>query len=329
MNHRPWLIKWVFLSFLVLLLGGRLRSELAFFPNSILPGRSVTEHKYQFVQNRNGNRNLALCLPECKDRLIKEVEIFHLQAAAAIWQDRRLVSLMMVFLLLTGYYSLRMYYQRKARAAQLEIAQQLTLEQERLRIARDMHDDLGSGISALMLLAEIARRKAQSQEVVAELEKISKAAAELAIRIRETIWMINSHNDTVHQLIEFIYLYTTELLQDTGILVSVELPTVIDQDKVPGDKRRAVFLVCKEALNNILKHADATSVFLKIQAQDRQLQITIQDDGKGCDPTEAWKKNGYGLKNMRERMYGIGGSFELITSYEGEGTRISLIMPYP
>jgi signal transduction histidine kinase/ligand-binding sensor domain-containing protein len=195
---------------------------------------------------------------------------------------------------------------RREQLQQLEYEKKLALEQERMRIARDMHDDLGSGLSALSLLTELAKRKGTTGELKAEIGKIGSSAAELNTKIREIIWMVSTRNDSLLNLLTFLRDHALDFFEKTSITCEIRLPDAIPDQPVPGEHRRAVLLAFKEALNNIVKHAGASAVQIKFTA-NRSLSIRIADNGRGFDPAAAIGK-GNGLLNLRHRMEEVGGS---------------------
>jgi signal transduction histidine kinase len=184
------------------------------------------------------------------------------------------------------------------------------MQQERDRISADMHDELGSGVTAIRLMSEILKSKMKGQPILPELEKISSNANELLGKMNTIIWTMKSSNDTVESLVAYIRAHAIEYFDSTPIDCSVRLPAVIPQVDISGEKRRNIFLSIKEALNNAMKHSQATEILIEIITKESLLVIRITDNGIGID-VEQLRRFGNGLSNMRRRMESIGGSFTI------------------
>ncbi len=189
---------------------------------------------------------------------------------------------------------------------------------ERVRISKEIHDDLGSSLTTISLLTEVLKTKIDGIKVP-EVAKISATSARMVDSMNEIVWALNVHNDTLDSLVAFIRKYARDFLQDTPIKLVFEED--VNQDfTLQGNVRRSIYLVVKEAINNVVKHADAQQVNLNIQADNNKLIIVIEDDGKGIDET---KKSvfGNGLRNMKQRIEDIGGTFVM---YKAKGMVVSI-----
>jgi signal transduction histidine kinase len=195
-------------------------------------------------------------------------------------------------------------------------------QDERSRISADMHDELGSGVTAIRLLSEIARQKTK-QQPIEEISRISYNANELMTKMNAIIWSMNPGNDTVNSLVAYIRSYASEYLDNFEMDYNIHVATDIPDTDVSGVKRRNIFLVLKESINNVMKHAKATQVEINIGFAGNTMLIEIADNGKGIDP-EKLNQFGNGLKNMQRRMEGIGGSFSILNN---NGTTVKLEMP--
>ena len=194
-------------------------------------------------------------------------------------------------------------------------------QDERSRISADMHDELGSGVTAIRLLSEIAMQKTK-EKPVEEISKISYNANELMTKMNAIIWSMNPGNDSVNSLVAYIRSYASEYLENFKIQYHIIVPVEIPEKDVSGVKRRNIFLVLKESLNNVMKHANASEVTVTIHFNHHML-LEISDNGKGINK-EKLNQFGNGLKNMQRRMESIGGSFEISS---GNGTTIKLEIP--
>ena len=202
-----------------------------------------------------------------------------------------------------------------------ELAVYKAQQEERERISADMHDELGSGMTAIRLMSEIARNKMKENTPV-EIEKISRSADDVLNKMNAIIWSMNSSNDTLDNLVSYIRSWSLEYFENTPVTCRVITPDTIPDMEITGDKRRNIFLCVKETLNNVLKHAGATTVQIDIQT-DKDLVIRIADNGKGIN-LESLRQFGNGLKNMARRMESIGGHFEIVNN---NGTICILRLP--
>ncbi|MEO6542153.1 MAG: ATP-binding protein [Ferruginibacter sp.] len=182
-------------------------------------------------------------------------------------------------------------------------------QEERNRISADMHDDLGAGMTTISLYSELAKTKLAANPIP-EIEKISSSANELLNKMNAIIWSMNSSNDSLGNMIAYIRSYALEYFEDTGINCKIEIPEKLPNIEVIGEIRRNVFLVVKEALNNILKHAKATEVSITLTRVEDGLTLYIHDNGLGIN-MNALRQFGNGLKNMKKRMEKIGVEFTI------------------
>ncbi|MEO7307550.1 MAG: 7TM diverse intracellular signaling domain-containing protein [Ferruginibacter sp.] len=180
-------------------------------------------------------------------------------------------------------------------------------QEERNRISADMHDDLGAGMTTISLYSELAKTKLAANPIP-EIEKISSSANELLNKMNAIIWSMNSSNDSLGNMIAYIRSYALEYFEDTGVNCKIDIPEKLPNIEVIGEIRRNVFLVIKEALNNILKHAKATEVSITLTRVEDGLTLYIHDNGLGIDMSSL-RQFGNGLKNMKKRMQDIGVEF--------------------
>jgi signal transduction histidine kinase len=214
---------------------------------------------------------------------------------------------------------LKMENERKEFEKQMAV---VTAQQdERNRISTDMHDELGSGMTHIRLMSELAKSK-MKQNTPAEIEKISQSADDVLNKMNAIIWSMNSKNDSLGNLISYIRAYSIEYLEGTPVVCKVSIPPDIPEKELSGDKRRNIFLCVKETLNNMLKHSGATELTIDILA-DGMLVIKIHDNGKGID-LQKIRQFGNGLQNINRRMESIGGDFEIKNR---NGTETILTLP--
>lgn len=195
----------------------------------------------------------------------------------------------------------------------------LRLGDIREKISRDLHDDIGGELSAIRLLSEIKTPGYDPQE---QLTKISAYSGGMVQKLNEIVWALNFNNDTLQSLLAYIRRYAVNYLDDLGISCLVRQPEDIPGIEVDGPTRRHIFLLIKEALNNIVKHAEATKVYITIIIHE-VLSISIGDNGKGISPEILNKVKGNGLNNMSRRVAELKGSME-IKNHDGTTLFFSL-----
>jgi signal transduction histidine kinase len=227
--------------------------------------------------------------------------------------------------ILTGI--LRLYYYRKFKR-QLEkqrvlLEKQQAVEKERTRIATDIHDDLGSGLSRIRYLGEIVKLKStQQQNFLPDIEKIAVFSDEMVDKMNEIVWALNEKNDSLESIISYIRSFAVEYLSNNNIDCKVMSPDQVPVRIVKGETRRNIFLSVKECLHNIVKHAGATEANIQITVTDK-LVIRIHDNGKGID-WENRRPFSNGIQNINKRMKEAGGAVE----FKNEaGTSVVLAIP--
>ena len=219
-------------------------------------------------------------------------------------------------------YATRKRMQRKL----VRLEQQQAVEKERGRIAKDMHDQIGAGLTHIGLLGEFARRDAvKNRNVNPHVEKICDMARELARTLDEIVWMVNPKNDTLNKLGIYLAAYAEEFFQATDIRWRLDIPPNLPAYPIPTEVRHNLFLTVQEALNNIAKHSQASEAKLSFVLNDSVVEIAIEDDGIGFSVAGANAAR-YGISNMQERLKAIGGAFEISSGLQ-KGTRICLRVP--
>lgn len=200
------------------------------------------------------------------------------------------------------------------------------LERERARIARDMHDDLGSGLTQLTLLGELALRETSSNdETRTRLNQLCAKARSLLRSMDEVIWVVNPRRDTVKDFAAFISEHAQEFLASTSIRCRQEVAEELPAIPLDLPQRRNLLLAVKEAIRNAARHSGADEVNLKVAVADHSLKVVIQDNGKGFAPADT-KASRNGMSNMRQRLEDIGGHLTLDTA-PGQGCSITFLLP--
>jgi len=208
------------------------------------------------------------------------------------------------------------------------LRQQQALEKERARIARDIHDQLGASLTQVSLLGEMVESDKDSPgEVTSHARQISQTARDTARALDEIVWTVNPSNDTLEGLVNYICKYAQDYLAVAGLRYRLDVPAQLPPAVITPEVRHNVFLAAKESITNIVRHARATSAFIRLRLAPGSFTLEIQDDGRGIPNLEeklAGSRNG--LRNMVKRMEDIGGRFEVRPAPEG-GTIICLTVP--
>lgn len=195
------------------------------------------------------------------------------------------------------------------------------LEQERLRIAQDLHDHLGSNLATITLLSEVARRDLRVPDKAdAHLNHISGTARDLTRALEEIVWAVNPRKNKLDQLVAYFSAYAEEFLRTTELRCRLDFPDELPELVVASEIRHELFLVFKEALTNIVRHAAASEVRVRLTVTGLRLALTIEDDGLGFESSSVRPARN-GLANMRSRVEKLGGQCH-IHSEPGKGTRV-------
>jgi signal transduction histidine kinase len=200
------------------------------------------------------------------------------------------------------------------------------LEEERARIARDLHDDLGAALTQIRFLSAVeSRDQAVPQGTRDQLHLVSEKSRQLVASLDEIVWAINPANDSLPSLLNYLCHVAAEFFASTPIRCRLDMPDALPAVTLTSETRHHLYLAVREALNNIAKHSWADEVWLRFHWQERQLEIVIEDNGRGFSPAEAMQ-TGEGLGNMRKRVEKIGGQFAC-DSQPGKGTVCRIRLP--
>jgi signal transduction histidine kinase/ligand-binding sensor domain-containing protein len=215
---------------------------------------------------------------------------------------------------------------RKYRRALARLEQQHAIERDRARIAKDIHDDLGAGLTQITLLGELARRESPPEASV-HLERISESARKMTRAMDEIVWAVDPQHDTLNGLVDYVSAYAEDFLHTAGLRCRLDLPADLPSVGLDAELRHNLFLALKEALNNAVKHAQATEVWLRLCLELETLTLIVEDNGCGLAASGAPNGNriasGHGLSNLEKRLAAIGGRC-VVRSTAGRGTRIEM-----
>lgn len=203
-------------------------------------------------------------------------------------------------------------------AHRYRVARLLEVERMRMRIAGDLHDDVGSGLSSIALASELAGRDPDlSEDKRRHFALVTNRARQLANALTDIVWLVDPAQDRLEDLVEHMEEVTRTLL--VGIDYTFERPAAAPSHPIGPNVRRNVYLLYKEILHNIVKHAQATTVDITLALSSTQVVLTVADNGIGFE--KAAMHNGYGLRNMQHRAVQMGGSLAL-SGCPGEGTTV-------
>ncbi len=228
-----------------------------------------------------------------------------------------LIAMVVVSLVLTGWRYL----------VGLRLQREHALDRERARIARDMHDDLGSTLARILMLSETGGTPPPPG--VGKLAKIHHAALEMTRAMDEIVWAVNPRNDRLDRLAMYLDAYAQELLDAAGVESRVDFPSPLPQRPLAAPVRHNLFLAFKEALTNLLRHAGARRVHIQLTEQSSGFVLSIEDDGRGFNPmatAAGGADDGNGLDNMQSRLAAVGGRCK-VESAPGGGTRVVFEVP--
>ena len=204
--------------------------------------------------------------------------------------------------------------------------EQLLLQRERSRIAMDIHDDLGSKITQLVLHGEVAQSELSADaKMRSQLDLICQDTREVLSLLDEVLWAVNPKRDDLLDFTSYVCDYAEQYLKGTSIQCLLDVGAEAPALELNLPVRRGLLMVTKEALNNAVKHSDATELWLQIRCEHRQLTLTLRDNGKGFDSV-TMKQKRHGLLNMTNRMAELGGTC-VVTSQPGKGCKIEFSTP--
>jgi signal transduction histidine kinase/ligand-binding sensor domain-containing protein len=257
----------------------------------------------------------------------EERSLLTLTIVPAWWETATFRVLSSLGLVLVVAAAVRVVSQRRLRARLLQLEQAHALERERARIARDLHDDLGASITEIGLLAERLLR-VSPPELGAHAAGLAGNTRRLAAELSRIVWTVSRQNTTLDRLAKFMRQYAERVFRTSATSLVVRGVDEIPPLPLGPEPQHQLLSAVKEALNNVLKHAQATRAVLEVSFERGLLVVQLTDDGLGFerDPTAEAESNG--LRNITLRMQELGGSFNLVTA-RGRGTTVTLRYPVP
>jgi len=221
----------------------------------------------------------------------------------------------------------RYFVWHKMRREMQQLKQQRALEQERVRIAHDIHDDLGARVTQISLLSAMSEKNETFPEKArADFDRISKMSRELVSALYETVWAVSPENDNLEALGSYICQLANKMCEQTPVRCRFQVSGLPTEVQLSSQSRHNICMTVKEAIHNVIKHAQATEISVRITFVRGKLAVSIHDNGTGFNP--ASETYGNGLVNMQQRMTNIGGQC-VIESEPGKGSvvHIRLVVP--
>jgi signal transduction histidine kinase len=256
-------------------------------------------------QNEKKSREIELLK---SDQKLKEADLSRqraIQAGTVI----ALLSVIIISILLINRYRIMNRAKRE-----------LELEKVRNHIARDLHDDIGSTLSSINIMSQLAMQGNANEH----LKKITLHSSQMMENMSDIVWSINPKNDTLEQVVLKMKEFAFEILEPKEITHTFQADSNLIQLKLDVEKRKNLFLIFKEAINNVAKYSEGSMVSISFFVKHHKIHLSIKDNGKGFN--EALAKQGNGLINMKERASSMGGHLSLVSQH-GKGTEIQVDIP--
>lgn len=238
----------------------------------------------------------------------------HFVVETAFWQRPWFIGCIILAAALVAYIVYR-----------YRIKQLLRLQQVRNRIATDLHDEIGSILTNISILSTLSRKNLSNSQKAGEfLQRISEEVADSSQSLDDIIWSVDASHDSLDETVSRMRRYAAELFDVANISYDLQLDPLFEQRKLLMEQRRDIYLLYKEAVNNIFKHAEAKQVLIKVSIEARRLVVLVQDDGRGFDTELASGR--HGLKGMKARVRKWGGTIQFISS-SNTGTSVDIRLP--
>ena len=269
----------------------------------------LTEHGDVAYNLKPGNYTFKVEAKNADGIWSRQPAVFRFIIKPPFWESWWFISIVVIVLVLTAYSAYR-----------YKISKVLAIELLRNKISTDLHDDIGSTLSSISILSEVAvREKEQKSKRI--LGEINERSHNLMEKMDDIVWSISTGNDTVGILFIRIQQFASSVLEAKDIEYEVNVPDRIKGMKLDMQRRQHIYLILKEAINNLIKYSECSTVSISADYTGGKLKIEITDDGKGFDVNKI--QPGNGLYNMKKRTDAMPGKL-LITTAPGSGTKITL-----
>ena len=233
------------------------------------------------------------------------------------------ISVAVVVATLLAFIVRKITHQRMQRRLDA-LERERTVERERSRIARDLHDNLGADLTQLALLSDLVQTDRNvPAEAAQHLDQIFDLAHRLTRQVNEMVWAVNPANDSLKSFVPFLTNHAQSYLGAASIPCRLDVPAELPDAPLSSAERHHLFLIVKEALHNVVKHARATETWLRVCVSNHLLGIRIEDNGRGIIEMAT---SGDGTINMQQRIGAIGGTLERTSSSQGTTISITLAL---
>jgi signal transduction histidine kinase len=221
-------------------------------------------------------------------------------------------------ILSSSIYWLYRYKRKKA------LQNQQSLMNERLRISRELHDEVGATLSGIAMYSHLTKeqiKNTNTTEVVKSLDIMQQSAGEMVNKLNDIVWLINPDQDSLQKLIQRLEEYAGDMAAIKNMQAKISVPQYLHEHSLPMESRRNIYLFCKEAINNAVKYSNGTLLELNIKEIGNKLEFSVSDNGKGFDAVMV--RRGNGLENMQKRADEIGAKLT-VQSKQDEGSLVSM-----
>ncbi|GAB3495458.1 hypothetical protein GCM10027341_12860 [Spirosoma knui] len=297
--------------------------------------RALEKYNGVVAELENGRKNEQLIQYDTKVRQLREEKQTAERQLAITKKNDIITGLVAGCLAVIVVATLLVLYWRKRKMLESEKLAKLQLEaewthlksrvaaqlEERSRISQELHDELGATLTSISLASELLRQNTRSESP--EVRIIAKASSEMTTKMNEIVWSLNANNDNVQSLVSYVRKFCADFLDEAGIQMIFHENITDPERELKGFIRRSVYHSVKEAVNNIVKHAEASRVELTIETIENELWILIKDNGKGM-PDNAAKRWSNGLRNMKKNIETIRGQISWVTE---NGTSVQIQTP--
>lgn len=253
-----------------------------------------------------------------------------------VWRTRWAIFVYLASLAALVYMSSRLISHRRLRRRLMALEHSEEMSHERMRIAQDMHDEIGSKLARISYLVEGVKTELKGVYAnIRVVEALAKTSRDLLRSLDQMVWAVNPRNDSLEQLALYLCRYASDFFQDTAILCELQVPEDLPPAPLSAEVRHNLLLAFEEVLTNALKHSGADRIVVKLSCEPGHAQIEVTDNGRGFNPAnlaESVKSRnarvGHGLPGLQRRLQALGGHCE-ITSSNGQGARIVFRIPLP
>jgi signal transduction histidine kinase len=239
----------------------------------------------------------------------------------------------LLFIVLSGFLVLLavisfpvLYIRNKQKKQKVDYEKRLAIQTERQRISGDMHDDIGTGLSTMLIYVNMLKTKLAGSSEYPDVQRVALLGNDLVMQMREIVWSFNPGNDSLESLLIFVRQYFAQLFEPLSYETRIIFPESIPAAALNGIIRRNIYLCIKEALNNVIKHSGAHWIELNIQVSRDKLNIAVRDNGIGFPANSDGQFWSNGLKNMQSRMDQVKGRFQF---FNERGAVIVIEVPLP